>query len=138
MGAIGVNGKIQAPPGSQSSTFSGGPLACRAGLAVLDIIKEDKLVENSRIMGALLKHELNKLAEQYQVIREVRGNGLMLAVELKKKAKPVVEEMQKHKVLISLAGINGLRLLSPLTINEDDVKKFISVLEESLNIYGGE
>ena len=79
------------------STFGGNPVSCSIGMAVLDVIENEKLIENARIMGELFIQGFNELKEQYQIIGDVRGKGLFLGIELVKDREtlePAAEEAQ--------------------------------------------
>ena len=119
-------------PGDHGSTFGGNPLACSAGLAVMDIIKEEKLVDNSASVGKYFTDKLNE-AFSSDIIKEVRSLGLMLGVELQK---PIAAEiklaMYDKGYLIGNVGSNILRILPPLIITTEDVDKFISALKSSI------
>ena len=79
-------------PGTHGTTFGGSPLACAAGLAVFRAIKKEKLLKNATVMGAYLQKKLNELKKKHAVIREVRGIGLMVGVELTTEGKKIYEE----------------------------------------------
>lgn len=119
----------QIPKGVHGTTFGGNPLSCAAALSTLKEIQDNKLLENSKKIG---KYFLNNLlAIQSPMIREVRGLGLMIAIELKKRAMPYVQRLQESGVLVMLSQ-NTIRILPPLIINRDEVnmaiKKFKKIL----------
>lgn len=120
------------PPGSHASTFGGNPVVCRAGLAVLETLLEDGLVERCEAMGNLLREGLEGLAGRFAFVREVRGKGLLLGMELDLDCAPVIRECMGEGLLVAGAGANVLRMAPPLTIGEEDVAEALSVLERVL------
>jgi alanine-glyoxylate transaminase/(R)-3-amino-2-methylpropionate-pyruvate transaminase len=131
------------------NTFGGNPVAMAVGAAVLDVIAEEKLQENSRVLGALFKSGLEDLAGRHDLIGDVRGQGLMLGVELvsdraSKEPAPaqtltVLEEARKMGVLLGKGGLFGnvLRIKPPMCISEADVKFALAVLDRSLETAAG-
>ena len=118
--------------GEHSSTFGGNPLSCAAGTATLQALTQDKLVENSANMGKLFREGLDRLKEKHSVIREVRGKGLMIGIELKFEVKDILMEGIEKNLLLLYSGRNILRLLPPLVITEDDVTRSLEILDELL------
>lgn len=145
MGATLVRPDILASmsKGEHSSTFGGNPLSCAAGIAALKAITEDGLIENSEKMGKIFREGLEKLKEKHTIIREVRGKGLMIGVELKFEVRNILMNLMKEGVLMLYSGRNILRILPPLVITEEDIRKVLQTLdavltkeEESLNVQG--
>ena len=143
MGATLVRPDILASisKGEHSSTFGGNPLSCAAGIAALSAITEDGLIENSEKMGKIFREGLEKLKEKHTIIREVRGKGLMIGVELKFEVRNILMNLIKEGVLMLYSGRNILRILPPLVITEEDITKVLQTLdvvltkeEESLNV----
>ena len=118
--------------GEHSSTFGGNPLACAAGTATLQALTQDGLVENAKNMGEKFLHGLNDLKSKHKIIREVRGKGLMIGVELKFEVKDILMEGIKKGLLLLYSGRNILRLLPPLVISDEDVTKSLQVIDELL------
>ena len=116
--------------GEHSSTFGGNPLSCAAGTATLQALTQDKLVENSANMGKLFREGLDRLKEKHSVIREVRGKGLMIGIELKFEVRDILMEGIEKGLLLLYSGRNILRLLPPLVITEEDVTKSLQILDE--------
>jgi alanine-glyoxylate transaminase / (R)-3-amino-2-methylpropionate-pyruvate transaminase len=126
------------------NTFGGNPVCMAAGSAVLDVIDEDGLQENSRVVGARLKSALEKLEGEHKLIGDVRGMGLMLGVELvkdratKEPAKAetlqILEEAREMGVLIGKGGIDGsvIRIKPPMCITADDADFTVDVLHRAL------
>lgn len=125
MGALAYTDKVNAAlsPGAHGSTFGGSPIACAAGLAALQIYHEEGLIERSAQMGAHLLNRLQATIGDYEVVREIRGLGMMIAVELREKVGPYLKTlMEEHGVIALPAGTNVLRLLPPLTLSEEEVE----------------
>ena len=116
--------------GEHSSTFGGNPIACAAGTATLQALTQDGLVENSANMGKLFTRGLEELKEKHSVIREVRGKGLMIGVELKFEIRDILMEGIEKGLLLLYSGRNILRLLPPLVITEEDITKSLQILDE--------
>lgn len=145
MGATLVKPDILAAmsKGEHSSTFGGNPLSCAAGIAALTAITEDGLIENSEKMGNMFREGLEKLKEKHPIIREIRGKGLMIGVELKFEVRNVLMNLIKEGILMLYSGRNILRILPPLVISEEDITKVLQALdtvlskeEENLNVQG--
>ena len=115
--------------GEHSSTFGGNPLSCAAGTATMQALTQDKLVENSANMGKLFREGLEQLKEKHSVIREVRGKGLMIGVELKFEVRDILMEGIEKGLLLLYSGRNILRLLPPLVITQEDVTKSLEILD---------
>jgi len=130
MGATLVKPEILAVmgKGEHSSTFGGNPLSCAAGTATLQALTQDGLIENAEKMGRRLREGLERLKEKHKIIREIRGKGLMIGVELKFQVKDIILDGIKNGVLILYSGRNILRFLPPLVISEDDITKVLETL----------
>ena len=118
--------------GEHSSTFGGNPLACAAGTATLQALTQDGLIENAKNMGEKFLHGLNDLKSKHKIIREVRGKGLMIGIELKFEVRDILMEGIKKGLLLLYSGRNILRLLPPLVISDEDVTKSLQILDELL------
>ena len=101
--------------GEHSSTFAGNPLACAAGNATLDALIEDKLVENASRIGKYFKDGLLNLSDKHHIIREIRGLGMMLAIELRFDVKDILFDGIKNGLLMTYSGRNIVRLLPLLS-----------------------
>ena len=134
MGATLVRPDILASisKGEHSSTFGGNPISCAAGTAALRAITEDGLIENSDKMGKLFKEGLEKLKEKHSMIREIRGKGLMIGIEMKFEVKDILMGLIKKGVLMLYSGRNILRILPPLVISENDVTQVLHALDSVL------
>ena len=118
--------------GEHSSTFGGNPLACAAGIATLHALTQDGLIENAKSMGEKFSHGLEELKSKHKIIREVRGKGLMIGVELKFEVKDILMEGIKNGLLLLYSGRNILRFLPPLVISEEDTVKTLQILDKLL------
>lgn len=116
-------------PGLHGSTFGGGPLTCATGLTFLDTVEKKHLLPNVRARGAELKNGLNKLAARFDFIREVRGEGLMLGIDLDVEGAPYVAEALKAGLLINCTHEHILRLLPPFILTSQQVKEGLSKIE---------
>jgi len=121
--------------GSHGSTFGGSPICCAAALATLDVIVEEKLPEKAALLG---KHAMDRLrafavSGRSSVVREARGLGLMIGIELKKKAGPYLDDILAHGAIALPAGTTVIRLLPPLVISKDQLDKGLGTIEEVLS-----
>ena len=134
MGATLVRPDILASmnKGEHSSTFGGNPISCAAGIAALKALTEDGLIENSEKMGKIFREGLEKLKEKHTMIREIRGKGLMIGIEMKFEIKDILMGLIKEGILMLYSGRNILRILPPLVISEDDITKVLHALDSIL------
>jgi len=134
MGAICLGQRVmesgRITRGIHGSSFGGNPLACTAALATLDILESESLPERSTLLGAYTLERLR--AMHTPLIREVRGKGLLLGIELKRRVQPYLEALCERGVLALPAGSNVIRLLPPLVISKDQLDRVLDVLEEVL------
>lgn len=119
-------------PGSHGSTFGGNPLACAVSIAALEVIEEEKLVDRSLELGNYMMDELKKINNP--IIKEVRGKGLFIGVELTESARPYCEELKELGLLCKETHENVIRFAPPLIIKKEDlawaIEKIKSVLEK--------
>ena len=115
-------------PGSHGSTFGGNPLACAAALATIKVILNDKLHENAEKKGRLIKEKLQKNLQDCSNIVDIRGQGLMIGVQLNTPCKDLVDLAAEHGLLINVTAGSVIRLLPPLNITEEQIEILISVL----------
>src|SRR5437870_3681337 len=118
------------PKGSHGGTFAGNPLVCAAGVATLQVLADERLHSRAAEKGARFQQRVRELA--LPQIREVRGRGLMLAVELKKPATPVIKAMQERGVLVLPGGGTVIRFLPSILIEEAQLDEGIQVFAESV------
>jgi acetylornithine/N-succinyldiaminopimelate aminotransferase len=117
-------------PGLHGTTFGGGPLACAAALEFLNIIEDEELVENIRERGAELREGLTALAAKFSFIREIRGEGLMVGIELSIDGAPFVQEALRKGLLINCTHDFTLRFLPPYLVTRAQVRQFLHLLEQ--------
>lgn len=115
-------------PGDHASTFGGNPLATAAGVAAVQAILEEGMIENSRQVGAYFLSRLRELAGQFEFVKEVRGKGLILGMELRMDGASVVKEMLERGFLINCTMGNVLRFLPPLIVTREEVDRLIEAL----------
>lgn len=128
MGAVGISKKVvHLKPGTHGSTFGGNPLSCAAALATINVYEEEKLIENAQQIGSYLKQQL--LALNIPLVREVRGLGLMIGMELKGKVTPFLKKLMEQGLLALPAGPTVLRLLPPLIISKEEVDQVVSIIQ---------
>ena len=118
--------------GEHSTTFSGSPLVCAAGCAAVDALVEENLAERASEMGAYFKSELERLQTKHRIIKEVRGLGLMLGMELRYDVLNVILKAAAKGVLVLDAGRTVVRLLPPLVIEKGQIDRAVAVLDEVL------
>lgn len=118
--------------GEHSSTFAGNPISCSAGIATIESIIEENLVENAAKVGNIFKNGLFQLKENHRIVRDVRGLGLMLALELRFDIKDILFDGIKEGLLMLYSGRNIIRLLPPLVLDEVKVAKTLSIMDKLL------
>jgi acetylornithine aminotransferase/acetylornithine/N-succinyldiaminopimelate aminotransferase len=119
-------------PGLHGTTFGGGPLACAVALEFLNTVDEEHLLENIRARGAQLREGLEALKKKFSIIREVRGEGLMLGVELSVEGAPYVTEAFARGLLINCTHDCTLRLLPAFVVTAAQVRRFLALFETVL------
>ena len=125
MGALAYTGRVQEKlyPGAHGSTFGGNPLAAAAGLAAIRAYQDEGLIDRAAQMGAHLLAALHAALDGVALVREIRGLGLMVAVELRQKAGPYLKTlMEEHGVIALPAGPNVIRFLPPLIISPEEIE----------------
>lgn len=130
IGGIIISPKFKASYGMLGTTFGGNHLACAAGLAVLEVIEQENLIANAEQIGNYLMEELRKLPK----IKEVRGKGLMIGIDLPEELAHVKKELLfKHKIFTGEAKPNVIRLLPSLALNKAQADHFLTALKQELN-----
>ena len=117
------------PPGTHATTYGGNPLGCACILAVFETIEKQKLLSRAEQFGAYLIKRLEALKAQGAPIREVRGRGLMIGVELTREGKPIVEACREQGLLINCTQDTVLRLLPALTVTRAQLDRALEILE---------
>ncbi|MGM0370149.1 MAG: aspartate aminotransferase family protein [Bacillota bacterium] len=120
-------------PGDHASTFGGNPLACRAAHATLKTILEEDIISNVQRVGSYFKEKLLNLQERHDLILEVKGQGLMLGVEVDLDPQLIRDKMFENDILILKAGKNVLRFVPPLIIEESHVDQVIDKLDQVIS-----
>ncbi|MFZ5919951.1 MAG: aspartate aminotransferase family protein [Chloroflexota bacterium] len=133
MGAVLIGSRVQnLSPGAHGSTFGGNPLSCAAGLATLAAIEEENLPGQAAEKGAYLMDKLRRI--ESPLVREVRGLGLMVGIELKQKVAPYLKALQDKRIIALNAGMTVIRLLPPLVISYEQMDRVVEALGEVLAV----
>ena len=122
-------------PGDHAATFGGGPLACAAGLASIETIKEEGLVVKSRENGTYFKNELKELFQEHGRVEDVRGVGLMLGIEMDMPCAQLVDAMRHQGVLVNCTAEKVLRFVPPLVITREQIDNVTNHLDEVIGRY---
>jgi acetylornithine/LysW-gamma-L-lysine aminotransferase len=132
MGAVLISEKISESLfyGSHTNTFGGNPLVCSAAIETLNIINDKRLLDNAAEVGSYFIDELKKIDSS--LIREVRGLGLMIAIELKTKCTKYVKEMQDNGLLTIPTGANVIRILPPLIFSKENSDDAVKIIRNAL------
>jgi acetylornithine/LysW-gamma-L-lysine aminotransferase len=132
MGAVAWRGTLgQLAGGTHGSTFGGNPLACAAAIAAITTLRDEDLIQQSAEKGAWLIEQLTAL--QLEQVREIRGRGLMIGLELKGRVTPVLQALQDESILALPAGATVLRLLPPLIITQDEMQQIVDAIGRILD-----
>jgi acetylornithine/succinyldiaminopimelate/putrescine aminotransferase len=119
-------------PGLHGTTFGGGPLACRAALEFLSVLEDERLLEHIQQTGSELREGLRGLMKRHASVRAVRGRGLMLALDLDRASKPVVNAARERGLLVNSTHDTVVRLLPPYIINSEHVREALATLDALL------
>jgi acetylornithine/succinyldiaminopimelate/putrescine aminotransferase len=117
-------------PGDHASTFGGNPLATAAGVAALTTLLEERMLENCQRMGDYFLAKLEDVKRSFPFVKEVRGKGLILGMELSIEGSSIVNEMLKKNILINCTMGNVLRFLPPLIVTQEEIDRVVKALEE--------
>jgi acetylornithine/N-succinyldiaminopimelate aminotransferase len=124
--------------GAHGTTFGGNPVACAAGIAVLEEVLQNGLMKKAGEMGEYLKAEFLKLQSSFpKLIREVRGIGCMLGIDLTREGQPVVDELQNRGYLVNCTHNTVLRFLPPFVVTRDQCRELVQALHEVLGGLAG-
>ena len=122
--------------GTHGSTFGGNPLAMSVGNAVLDTILKKGFLKNVQKIGKYFNVELNKLRDEFpSVIKEVRGVGLLVGIQLLKDQKKFIDQLMKNKMLTIRAAENVVRLLPPLTVKKSEIDLAVAIIKKVCKTY---
>lgn len=135
LGVVGITDEVneKVPSGAHGTTFGGNAISTAAGIAVLDAFEKHKIADNIKEVGEYLLEQLQKLAGSNSRIRDVRGKGLILAVEFKEKVSPILKAMQERGVIAISSGSTIIRLLPPYIITKEHCDEFVAVLTEVIS-----
>ncbi|MFH0762702.1 MAG: aspartate aminotransferase family protein [Candidatus Omnitrophota bacterium] len=117
-------------PGMHASTFGGGPVICRAALAVLKSIQKEKLPAHVEKMSGYIFSKLNELKNKFSIIKEIRGMGLMIGIELNIAGAPVVEKCLQRGLLINCTHDKVLRIMPALNVSKKEIDKAMGILND--------
>ena len=120
-------------PGHHGSTFGGNPLSTAAGLAVIDTLIGDQLVERAELSGTQILNNLTLALGDLESVRDIRGKGLMIGVELDRPCGELVGMALERGLLINVTADNTIRLLPPLVISDDEVEQLVNGITELIN-----
>ena len=121
-------------PGTHASTFGGNPLATAAGIAAIKAVLEEGMLENCQRVGKYLLEKLNKLKAEYPFIKEVRGKGLIIGMELTIPGADIVRDCMEKGLLINCTSDTILRFIPPLIATEKDVDEMMGILKKQLSV----
>jgi acetylornithine/LysW-gamma-L-lysine aminotransferase len=131
MGALLIGERVdELSTGIHGSTFGGNPLAAAAALAALDVLEKEQLPQRAADLGAYLLDKLTQI--ESPLIRQVRGLGLMIGIEIKQKVAPYLQALTEQGVLALPAGLTVIRLLPPLVISREQIDQVVTALQEVL------
>jgi acetylornithine/N-succinyldiaminopimelate aminotransferase len=116
-------------PGKHASTFGGNCIACAAGIAVVEAIEEDNLIENAVKMGEYAKQKLEQLGEKYTIIKEVRGKGLMIGVQLSSPGAEIVDKCLARGLRINCTNNTVLRFMPAMIVTKEQIDEAINILD---------
>jgi acetylornithine aminotransferase len=123
--------------GVHGTTFGGNPVACAAGIVVLDEVLDRGLMKHAGEIGVYLLSRIAQIQRDFPtIIKEVRGFGCMIGVELSMDGQPIVDEMQKRHILVNCTNVNVLRLVPPLIVTQEQCDVFIDTLRSVLEGFG--
>jgi acetylornithine/N-succinyldiaminopimelate aminotransferase len=122
-------------PGMHAATFGGNPLAAAAGIATIETIEKDGLLQKAERLGALFRELLEPLVGELPYVKDFRQIGLMIGVELTVDAAPLVERCMAKRLLINVTQGNVIRLLPAMTMSEDEVREGCEILAEQLRTF---
>jgi len=138
-GGVAIGAMIAKPevaaalvPGTHASTFGGNPLACAAGIAVIEAVEAEHLLENAQRMGDYARSKLNELKSKYSLIESVRGIGLMIGIQLNVPGAGIVSRCLEKGLRINCTQETVLRFMPSMTITAEELDRAIAILDEVL------
>ncbi len=121
-------------PGSHASTFGGNPLACAAGVAVFETLEKEKLMDNVEKMGKYAQEQLKLLQKKYKIIREVRGVGLMIGIELNVSGADIIKKCIQAGLFLNCTHDTVIRFMPPLNVKKEHIDEGLAILESVISI----
>jgi acetylornithine aminotransferase len=121
--------------GNHGSTFGGNPLACAAALATLTIIEEERLMENAVAVGDFIRAEIARRLAGTKGITEIRGQGLMIGIELDRPCGDLVKQALEQGLLINVTMDNVVRMLPPLVMKREEAESVLAILVPLLSAF---
>lgn len=133
MGAFTVKAQYEGIliPGTHATTFGGTPIACAAGLAVYEVMKNESVLENCQKQSEKILTALNQLKDEFEAITEVRGLGLMIGIDVNVPTAEILSKALAKGLILLTAGENTIRLLPPLNVNDDEIDEALSIIKET-------
>lgn len=122
-------------PGSHGSTFGGNPLACATALQVLNIIEEDNLLSHATNMGKLLVDTFHQTLSDHELVKDIRGCGMMIGIELTTPCATIVDLALEKKLLVNVTADNVIRILPPLITSEDEIAIIAKLIGECIEAF---
>jgi len=131
MGAVLMSKKVASgmTPGTHGSTFGGNPLAMKIGSSVMDIVSKKSFLDNVKKRSQYFYKKLNKLQETYpQIIKEIRGRGFLIGLQLYKDQTKFIKKLMDNKLLTIRAAENVVRILPPLNVNKSEIDQAVGII----------
>jgi acetylornithine/N-succinyldiaminopimelate aminotransferase len=137
MGAVMANNDVAETfePGDHAATFGGNPLACAAAKASINYILDENLLDKSKEIGAYFMTKLNQIRDENNIVKEVRGKGLMIGAEITIGCGKIIDELFATGIIVNCAAGNVLRFVPPLTISKEEIDTVVMALDEVLSRY---
>ena len=122
-------------PGTHGSTFGGNPLGCSIAIEAINLLDDEKLIDNSKKLGDYFKNELITICEGNEIIKQVRGQGLMIGLELynKNDTEKIVNSLVKNNILCKSTRDKIIRLSPPLVITKKEIDVFLEIFKKILH-----
>lgn len=134
MGAVLATDKVAAciEPGNHGTTFGGNPLACAVSLATLDIVGKQDFLDSVKEKGEYFKNKLEENLKQFPIFQGIRGNGLMIGVQMSIPTRQIVLKMLEKGAIVNATADTVIRIVPPLIIEKEEIEKIIEILVESI------
>lgn len=134
IGAVLINEKVASSlgPGSHGSTFGGNPLSTAAAIAAVRELSSEDFLEGVRRVGTYFEEQLRDLGDRFSVIKEIRGRGLIWAIDVERPVRPLIEEMLRKGLLVHATSDKTIRFLPPLIVGRGEIESAVAILKEVL------